>query len=166
MLIGADGEKVGVVRVTQALQLAAEAGLDVVEISPQAKPPVCRIMDYGKYKFQQSKKMAVQKKKQKQVQIKEIKMRPGTDVGDYQVKLRSILRFLEDGDKVKVTIRFRGRELAYHELGINLLHRIEKDVQEMGVVEQQPKLEGRQIVMMIGPKKKLVGVKNAKTENE
>jgi translation initiation factor IF-3 len=154
LLIGSDGERVGIVKLRQALEQAEQAGLDLVEISPTAEPPVCRIMDYGKYRFEQNKKQAVQKKKQKQIQIKEIKMRPATDVGDYQVKLRSAMRFLEDGDKVKFTIRFRGRELSYHELGLNLLSRIEKDIAELGVVEQRPKFEGRQVMMIVAPKKK------------
>jgi translation initiation factor IF-3 len=134
--------------------MAEDAGLDLVEISPNASPPVCRIMDYGKYRFEQNKKLAMQKKKQRQVQIKELKMRPGTDVGDYQVKLRSALRFLEEGDKVKFTVRFRGREMSYQELGIELLKRIEHDLGEAALIEQRPKLEGRQIVMVVGPKKK------------
>lgn len=134
--------------------MAEEAGLDLVEISPNASPPVCRIMDYGKYRFEQNKKLAQQKKKQRQVQIKELKMRPGTDVGDYQVKLRSALRFLEEGDKVKFTVRFRGREMSYQELGVELLKRIEHDLGEAALIEQRPKLEGRQIVMVVGPKKK------------
>lgn len=138
----------------EALTKAAEAGLDLVEIAPNAKPPVCRIMDYGKYKYQQSKKTSDQKKKQKQIHVKELKMRPVTDVGDYQVKLRNAMRFLEEGHKVKFTVRFRGRELSYHEQGVGLLARIEKDLAELAVVEQRPKFEGRQVVMVITPKKK------------
>ncbi len=134
--------------------MAEEVGKDLVEIAPQATPPVCRIMDYGKYRFEQNKKLAVQKKKQKQVQIKEIKLRPGTDVGDYQVKLRSALRFLEEGDKVKFTVRFRGREMSYQELGMDLLKRIEQDLGEAAIIESRPKLEGKQIAMTVGPKKK------------
>ncbi len=153
-MISAEGDKLGAVKLRQALQQAEEAGLDLVEIAPQATPPVCRIMDYGKYRFEQSKKLTLQKKKQKQVQLKEIKMRPGTDVGDYQVKLRSALRFLEDGDKVKFTVRFRGREMAYQEQGQALLRRVEQDIGELGLIEQRPKLEGKQITMVIGPKKK------------
>lgn len=136
------------------MQQAEEADLDLVEIAPNAEPPVCRIMDYGKYKFEQSKKLAQQKKKQKLVQIKEVKLRPGTDVGDYQVKLRSALRFLEEGDKVKFTVRFRGREMSYQELGFNLLKRVEQDLAEVAVIEQRAKLEGKQIGMVMGPKKK------------
>lgn len=133
--------------------MCEEIGLDLVELSPDAKPPVCRIMDFGKFRFQQSKRKAAQKKKQKQVQIKEIKIRPATEEGDYQVKLRSMARFLSDGDKVKVTLRFRGREMTHPELGMKLLERIQADLIESGVVEQKPKFEGRQMVMVIGPKK-------------
>lgn len=152
-LIGADGGKIGTMRIREALAQAQEAGLDLVEIAPQAEPPVCRIMDYGKYRFEQSKKQASQKKKQKQVQIKEIKFRPVTDVGDYQVKVRNALRFLEEGNKVKFTLRFRGREMSYQEIGIELLKRLEQDLTSLGAVEQQPKLEGKQVVMIIAPKK-------------
>lgn len=153
-LVGKDGEQIGVVSIAQALQIAADADLDLVEVAPQAKPPVCRIMDYGKFLFEEGKKAQAAKKKQKQVQVKELKFRPGTDVGDYQVKLRNLLKFLDEGDRVKVTLRFRGREMAHQELGIQMLRRLESDVQEQGVVEQQPKLEGRQMVMVIAPKKK------------
>jgi translation initiation factor IF-3 len=141
------------VPIRQARQLSEESGLDLVELSPDAKPPVCRIMDFGKFRFQQSKRKAAAKKKQKQVQIKEIKIRPATEEGDYQVKLRNMSRFLLDGDKVKVTLRFRGREMAHPELGMKLLERIQADLIEAGVVEQRPKFEGRQMVMVIGPKK-------------
>ena len=126
----------------------------MVEISPEAKPPVCKVMDFGKYLFEQKKAKAAAKKKQKQIQIKEIKFRPGTDIGDYQVKLRNLIRFLEDGDKAKITVRFRGREMAHQELGMELLQRIEKDLEEFGTVESRPSMEGRQMTMMIGPKKK------------
>ena len=153
-LVGKDGEQIGVVSIAQALQIAADAELDLVEVAPQAKPPVCRIMDYGKYLFEEGKKAQAAKKKQKQVQVKELKFRPGTDIGDYQVKLRNLLKFLEEGDRVKVTLRFRGREMAHQELGLQMLKRLEGDVQEQGVVEQQPRLEGRQMVMVIAPKKK------------
>ncbi|MDR3477631.1 MAG: translation initiation factor IF-3 [Gammaproteobacteria bacterium] len=152
-LIDAEGEQLGVVSIRQARQLSEESGLDLVELSPDAKPPVCRIMDFGKFRFQQSKRKAAAKKKQKQVQIKEIKIRPATEEGDYQVKLRNMSRFLIDGDKVKVTLRFRGREMAHPELGMKLLERIQADLIEAGVVEQRPKFEGRQMVMVIGPKK-------------
>lgn len=153
-MIGVDGESVGVVPVAQALEAAYEADLDLVEISPNAEPPVCRIMDYGKYLFEKSKQKAAAKKKQKQIHIKEIKFRPGTDIGDYQVKLRNLKRFLSDGDKAKVTMRFRGREMAHQELGRELLERVKADLEEYGTVESFPKLEGRQMVMVIAPLKK------------
>jgi translation initiation factor IF-3 len=153
-LIADDGEQVGVVPTAKAMEMAAEAGLDLVEVSPDAKPPVCRIMDYGKFLFELRKKQSVAKKKQKQVQVKEIKFRPGTEEGDYQVKLRNLTRFLDDGDRVKVTLRFRGREMAHQELGRDLLKRIEGDLSELGTVEQFPRMEGRQMVMLIAPKKK------------
>lgn len=134
--------------------MADEANLDLVEISPQAEPPVCKVMDYGKFKFEEQKKLQAARKKQKQIQVKEIKFRPGTDIGDYNVKLRSLVKFLTEGDKVKVTLRFRGREMAHQELGRELLNRVEADLQEIGVVEQYPKMEGRQMVMVLSPKKK------------
>ena len=140
--------------IAKALQIAEEAGLDLVEVASNSEPPVCRIMDFGKYKFEQSKKQHEAKKKQKQIQVKEIKFRPGTDEGDYQVKLRNLIRFLEDGDKVKVTLRFRGREMAHQELGVKLLQRVEADLTEYGAVEQRPKMEGRQMVMTFGPVRK------------
>jgi translation initiation factor IF-3 len=152
-LIGADGEQVGVVPIEEALRIAEEAELDLVEVSPNAEPPVCRIMDYGKYRFEQNKKLQSAKKKQKQIQVKEIKFRPGTDEGDYQVKLRNLIRFLTEGDKAKVTLRFRGREMAHQELGRKLLDRVEADLSEHGAVEQRPKMEGRQMVMVFAPKK-------------
>jgi len=153
-VIGAEGEQVGVVSINEALQLAYDANLDLVEISPNADPPVCKIMDFGKYQFEQNKKLQAAKKKQKQIQIKEIKFRPGTEEGDYQVKLRSLVKFLNDGDKTKITVRFKGRELTHRELGMDLLKRIEQDLEEYAAVEQFPKLEGRQMVMVMGPKKK------------
>jgi len=134
--------------------MAVEAELDLVEIAPQAKPPVCRVMDYGKFIFEENKRKATAKKKQKQIQVKEIKFRPGTDEGDYQIKLRNIIRFLEEGDKAKITLRFRGREFTHPELGKKLLDRLEADVGELGVTEQSARMEGRQMVMMIAPKKK------------
>jgi translation initiation factor IF-3 len=152
-LIDVDGQQVGIVSLREAQQKALEADLDLVEIVPHAKPPVCRVMDYGKFLFEQNKKRHAAKKKQKQVQIKEIKFRPTTDEGDYQVKLRNLMRFLEDGDKTKITLRFRGREMAHQELGFKLLKRIEADLTEHGIIEQFPKLEGRQMVMVIAPKK-------------
>jgi len=153
-VIGAEGEQVGIVSLNEALQLAYDANLDLVEISPNADPPVCKIMDFGKYQFEQNKKLQAAKKKQKQIQIKEIKFRPGTEEGDYQVKLRSLVKFLSDGDKTKITVRFKGRELTHRELGMDLLKRIETDLEELAAVEQFPKLEGRQMVMVMGPKKK------------
>jgi translation initiation factor IF-3 len=153
-LIGEDGNQIGVVRTREAIEMAEEAGLDLVEIQPTAEPPVCRLMDYGRFRFDQKKKLNEAKKKQKQVQIKEIKFRPGTDEGDYQVKLRNLTRFLNEGDKAKVTMRFRGREHAHRELGLELLKRVEGDLADVSIVEQQPQMEGRQMVMVLGPKKK------------
>mgnify|MGYP002712212701 CR=1 FL=1 len=153
-MIGADGEQVGIVPIARAQEVADEAGLDLVEIVPNAEPPVCRVMDYGKYRFEENKKRHAAKKKQKQIQVKEVKFRPGTEEGDYQVKLRNLVRFLTAGDKAKVTLRFRGREMAHQELGRKLLARIEADLAELGAVEQYPKMEGRQMVMVIAPKKK------------
>ena len=151
-LIGADGENVGVVTPFRAMQMAEEAGLDLVEISPNAEPPVCKIMDFGKYKYETQKREAEARKKQHIIEIKEIKFRPGTDTHDYDVKMRSVLKFLDEGDKVKVTLRFRGREMAHQELGLELLNRVAGDVGDAGKIEQMPKMEGRQMVMMIGPK--------------
>jgi translation initiation factor IF-3 len=155
-VIGDDGEQLGVMSVPRALELAQQAGLDLVEISPTATPPVCKIMDHGKYVFQLNKQKHAAKKKQKQVQIKEIKLRPATEEADYQVKLRNLIRFLNDGDKTKITLRFRGRELSHQELGVEVLKRIEADLAEYGVVEQPAKVEGKQMVMVMGPKKKKV----------
>jgi len=152
-LIGADGEQVGIVPIQQAQQVADEAALDLVEIVPNQSPPVCRIMDYGKFQFELNKKRHAARKKQKQIHVKEVKFRPGTDDGDYEVKLRNITRFLNNGDKVKVTLRFRGREMAHQELGSQMLQRIEGDMAELSQVEQFPKLEGRQMVMVLTPKK-------------
>ena len=153
-LIDQDGEQAGIVSLLQAKRMAEEAELDLVEISPNAKPPVCRIMDYGKYRFELAKKQQEAKKKQKQIQVKEIKFRPGTDEGDYQVKLRNLIRFLSEGDKAKVTLRFRGREMAHQDIGSQLLKRVEDDLAPYGAVEQRPRLEGRQMVMTIAPVKK------------
>lgn len=153
-LVGQEGEQLGIASIADALSRAGALDLDLVEISPNAVPPVAKIMDYGKFKYEQSKKQHEAKMKQKQVQIKEIKLRPGTDDGDYQVKMRNIVRFLEDGDKVKITLRFRGREMAHQEIGMAQLNRIEADLAELAVIEQRPKLEGRQMVMMISAKKK------------
>jgi translation initiation factor IF-3 len=138
---------------TDAIELAKNVGLDLVEVSPNAEPPVCRIMDFGKYLFEQNKKAQTSKRKQKQVHVKEIKFRPGTDEGDYQVKLRKLVQFLENGDKTKVTLRFRGREMAHQELGANLLVRVRADLEEYAVVEQMPQMEGRQMIMVMAPKK-------------
>ena len=153
-VIGADGEQIGILSIDDALDRAVDEDLDLVEIVPNADPPVCRLMDYGKFVFEQKKQRGAAKKKQKQVQIKEVKFRPGTDEGDYQVKLRNLARFLNDGDKAKVTMRFRGREHAHRELGLDLLKRIEGDLAEISILEQQPEMEGRQMVMVLGPKKK------------
>jgi translation initiation factor IF-3 len=155
-LIGVDGEQLGIVSLSQALSMAEEAEIDLVEIAPQAAPPVCRLMDYGKFKYHESKKQHEARLKQKQVQVKEVKFRPGTDEGDYQVKLRNLIRFLEEGDKAKITLRFRGREITHQELGLALLKRVEADLQEHAVVEQFPKMEGRQMVMVLGPHKKQI----------
>lgn len=153
-LIDAEGQQVGITSTREALRAAEEVGLDLVEISPTAKPPVCRIMDYGKYLFEISKKQAEAKKKQKQIQVKELKFRPTTEEGDYQVKLRNLTRFLEHGDKVKITLRFRGREVAHQELGMKILERLQQDTVEFGIVEQHAKREGRQLMMVLSPKKK------------
>ena len=153
-LQGVEGEQLGIVSVRAALQMAEEAGVDLVEIAPTAKPPVCRIMDYGKFKYQEQKRAHEAKLKQKQVQVKEIKLRPGTDENDYQIKLRNMMRFLDEGDKVKVTLRFRGREMAHQEFGMRQLERIRADVDAIGAVEQMPKMEGRQMIMIIAPAKK------------
>ena len=154
-LVGVEGEPLGIVKIYDALRQAEEADLDLVEIAPTAQPPVCKIMDYGKFKYQESKKQHEAKLKQKQVQIKEIKFRPGTDEGDYQIKLRNLIKFLEEGDKTKITLRFRGREMAHQEIGMNQLRRVAADLAELAVVEQFPKMEGRQLVMMLAPKKKI-----------
>ncbi|MCE6951583.1 translation initiation factor IF-3 [Cereibacter sphaeroides] len=153
-LIGAGGENIGIVTPSRAMMMAEEAGLDLVEISPNAEPPVCKIMDFGKFKYEQQKREAEARKKQHIIEIKEIKFRPGTDTHDFDVKMRSVLKFLSEGDKVKVTLRFRGREMAHQELGLELLNRVAAQVAEAeaGKVESMPKLEGRQMVMMIGPK--------------
>ncbi len=151
-LIGVEGEQVGVVPISEALAKAEEAGVDLVEISPTAAPPVCRLMDFGKFQYQTNKRRQAAKRKQKQIQVKEIKFRPGTDVGDYQVKVRNLIRFLQNGDKAKVTLRFRGREMRHQELGLALLKRVAQDLAAYGTVEQQPSLEGRQMVMVLNPK--------------
>ena len=152
-VIDAEGEQAGVMPLDQAIELARNVDLDLVEVAPTADPPVCRIMDFGKYLFEQNKKAQSAKRKQKQVHVKEIKFRPGTEEGDYQVKLRKLVQFLENGDKTKVTLRFRGREMAHQELGANLLARVRDDLEEVGSVEQMPQMEGRQMVMVMAPKK-------------
>lgn len=153
-VIGPDGEQVGVLSRFEAMRLAQDAGLDLVEIVPNADPPVCRIMDFGKYKFELQKKANAAKKKQKHVEVKEMKFRPGTDDGDFQVKIRAIRRFLENGDRVKVNLRFRGRELAHIELGEAMLNRIEQELKDEAVIEQRSRVEGRVMSMMIAPKKR------------
>ena len=151
-LVGADGEQIGIVSIEEALKIAAEATMDLAEIAPEGEPPVCKLMDYGKHIFEVKKQQAAQRKKQKQIQIKEMKFRPGTDEADYQIKLRNVRRFLESGDKAKVTLRYRGREMAHQELGAEMLKRIEQDLEELGMVEQFPKMEGRQLTMVIAPR--------------
>jgi len=150
-VIGADGEQVGILAIEEALRLSEEAELDLVAISPNAEPPVCRVMDYGKFQYEESKRKAAAKKKQKQIHVKEVKFRPGTEIGDYNIKLRNLIRFLENGDKAKITLRFRGREMAHKELGMKLLKRVEEDLKDYAVVEQHPRMEGRQMVMVLNP---------------
>ncbi len=152
-LIGAEGEQIGVMALDKALEAADEAALDLVEIQPNSDPPVCRLMDFGKFQFQQNKKRKDSRKKQQQVQLKEIKFRPGTEKGDYQTKLRNLKRFLDHGDKAKVTLWFRGREMAHQELGHQLLQRVEADLEELAKVEQRPRLEGRRLTMVMSPRK-------------
>ena len=153
-VIGANGDQVGVMPIVAARELATGASMDLVEVSPNADPPVCRVMDYGKFVFEQSKKAQVARRKQKQAQVKEVKFRPGTEKNDYEIKLRNLIRFLTDGDKTKVTLRFRGREMAHKELGAELLKRVQEDLEEYGVVEQFPQFEGRQMIMVIAPRKR------------
>jgi len=152
-VIAADGDQLGIFQLGEALEFAQESGFDLVEISPHADPPVCRVMDYGKFLYTASKKRQAAKKKQKQITVKEVKFRPGTDVGDYAVKLRNLTRFLEAGNKTKVTLRFRGREMAHKELGLEMLQAVEKDLADLAVVEQAATMEGRQMVMLLAPKK-------------
>ena len=153
-LISSEGEQLGIVSLEEATKIAETNSLDLVEIVPASDPPVCKILDYGKYVFEARKQKAASKKKQKQTQVKEVKFRPGTDIGDYQVKLRNLIRFLEGGDKVKVTLRFRGREMAHQELGMDMLKRVETDLEELANVEHIPKMEGRQLTMVMAPKSK------------
>ena len=163
-LIGPDGEQVGIVPISQALKVAQDAKLDLVEIAPEASPVVCKVLDYGKHIFEAKKGKAAAKKKQRRMHVKEMKFRPGTEEGDYQVKLRNLTRFLNDGDKAKVTLRFRGREMAHQELGMELLKRIETDLAEIGTVEMFPKMEGRQLTMVLAPNSKKKGVTAPKAE--
>jgi len=153
-VIGEESDQLGILPIEEARQIASDSDLDLVEISPNADPPVCRVMDYGKFLYASSKKKQEGKKKQKQIIVKEVKFRPGTDVGDYDVKLRKLVDFLGDGNKTKITLRFRGREMAHQELGLEMLQRVEADLAEVSVVEQSPKIEGRQIVMVLAPKSK------------
>jgi translation initiation factor IF-3 len=152
-LIGANGEQVGIVTTAQAIKMAEEAEVDLVEIAPLAKPPVCKLMDYGKFKYREAKKAHEAKLKQKQIHVKEVKFRPGTDEGDYQIKLRNLIKFLDEGDKTKVTLRYRGREMAHQEFGVRLIERVKQDLEPHAIVEQYPKMEGRQLIMVLAPKK-------------
>ena len=161
-LVGEEGEQLGIVLIGDAMRMAEEKEIDLVEIAPLAVPPVCKLMDFGKFKYREQKKAHEAKLKQKQIQVKEVKFRPGTDEGDYKIKLRNLIRFLEEGDKTKVTLRFRGREMAHQEFGVRLLERVRKDLDAVGLVEQFPRLEGRQMVMVLAPKKKVVPVKGPK----
>jgi translation initiation factor IF-3 len=165
-LVAENGDQLGIVPVLEALRKAEEANVDLVEIAPLANPPVCKLMDYGKFRYREQKKAHEAKLKQKQIQVKEIKFRPGTDEGDYKIKLGKLIQFLEEGDKAKVTLRFRGREMAHKEFGERLLDRVRKDLEALGVVEQYPKLEGRQMVMVLAPRKKAVPEKQARPKAE
>ena len=153
-VIDSEGKQLGILPIAEALAEAGKAGMDLVEVAPNSNPPVCRIMDYGKYRFELAKKQNEARKKQKQIQVKEVKLRPGTDENDYQIKLRNLIKFLNEGDKAKVTLRFRGREMAHQEFGMRQLERVKADLEEIGQVEQMPKMEGRQMIMVIAPKKK------------
>ena len=161
-LVGDDGEQFGIVAVADALRMAEERNVDLVEIAPLAVPPVCKLMDYGKFRYREQKKAHEAKLKQKQIQVKEIKFRPGTDEGDYKIKVGKLIQFLDEGDKAKVTLRFRGREMAHQEFGVRLLERVRKDLEAHAIIEQFPRLEGRQMVMVLAPKKKAVPVKAKK----
>jgi len=153
-LVAENGDQLGIVAIADAMRLAEEGNVDLVEIAPLARPPVCKLMDFGKFRYREQKKAHEAKLKQKQIQVKEIKFRPGTDEGDYKIKLGKLIQFLEDGDKAKVTLRFRGREMAHQEFGVRLLERVKADLEAYGLVEQFPKLEGRQMIMVLSPKKK------------
>ncbi|TAK45506.1 MAG: translation initiation factor IF-3 [Betaproteobacteria bacterium] len=163
-LVADNGDQLGIVPIAQALQLAEEQNVDLVEIAPLARPPVCKLMDYGKFRYREQKKAHEAKLKQKQILVKEVKFRPGTDDGDYKIKLRNLTRFLEEGDKAKVTLRFRGREMAHQEFGLRMLERVKADLEAYALVEQFPKLEGRQMVMVLAPKKKAPVRKSTKKE--
>lgn len=163
-MVGVEGEPLGIMSITDAMQKAETADLDLVEIAPQADPPVCRIMDYGKFRYQEQKKAHEAKLKQKQIQVKEVKFRPNTDDGDYAIKMRNLVKFLEEGDKAKVTLRYRGREMAHQEFGQRLLERVRNDLETTAVVEQWPKMEGRQLIMVLAPKKKEIPVAKKKAE--
>jgi translation initiation factor IF-3 len=163
-LVAENGDQLGIVAVGDALRMAEEQNVDLVEIAPLAVPPVCKLMDYGKFRYREQKKAHEAKLKQKQIQVKEIKFRPGTDEGDYRIKVGKLIQFLEEGDKAKVTLRFRGREMAHQEFGVRLLERVRKDLEPHAIVEQFPRLEGRQMVMVLAPRKKAVPVKGAKKE--
>jgi len=165
-LIGVEGEQIGIVTLSVANTLAEEAGVDLVEIAPTAQPPVCRLMDYGKFRYQESKKKHEAKLKQKQIQIKEVKFRPNTDDGDYNIKIRNLISFLEEGDKAKITLRFRGREMAHQEFGVRLLERVRGDLEPHAVVEQFPRMEGRQMVMVLSPRKKEIKATKPKSATE
>jgi translation initiation factor IF-3 len=159
-LVGQNGEQLGIVPISEALRIAEEAEVDLVEIAPTAQPPVCKMMDFGKFKYREAKKAHDAKLKQKQIQVKEVKFRPGTDEGDYKIKLRNLMKFLDEGDKAKITLRYRGREMAHQEFGVRLIERVKTDLEPYAVVEQYPKMEGRQLVMVLAPKKVAVpGVK-------
>jgi translation initiation factor IF-3 len=160
--VAENGDQLGIVAVADALKMAEEQNVDLVEIAPLAVPPVCKLMDYGKFRYREQKKAHEAKLKQKQIQVKEIKFRPGTDEGDYKIKVGKLIQFLEEGDKAKVTLRFRGREMAHQEFGVRLLERVRKDLEATAIIEQFPRLEGRQMVMVLGPKKKVVPVKGPK----
>ena len=150
-LVGEDGEQIGIVSIEEARERAEERGLDLVEVAPDARPPVCKLMDYGKFKYEEARRAREAKKKQRVMQVKEVKFRPNTDTHDYEVKMRNVTKFLENGDKVKITLRFRGREMAHQDLGRNLLERVAEDTKAIGKVEHMPKMEGRQMIMIIGP---------------
>jgi len=162
-LVAENGDQLGIVAVADALRMAEEQNVDLVEIAPLAVPPVCKLMDYGKFRYREQKKAHEAKLKQKQIQVKEIKFRPGTDEGDYKIKVGKLIQFLEEGDKAKVTLRFRGREMAHQEFGVRLLERVRKDLEPVAIIEQFPRLEGRQMVMVLAPKKKAAPVKAKKT---